>query len=95
MFGYDFMVDDKNGVWLIEVNSSPAMDYSTHITEKLVKEVLQDLAKVIVDYNLASKSNRKDVDTGKFYCLHRGQTTVEKPNTLGLNLCIEGKTIKR
>jgi D-alanine-D-alanine ligase-like ATP-grasp enzyme len=31
MFGYDFMVDDKNGVWLIEVNSSPAMDYSTVI----------------------------------------------------------------
>ena len=29
MFGYDFMVDDKNKVWLIEVNSSPAMDYST------------------------------------------------------------------
>lgn len=29
MFGYDFMVDEKNKVWLIEVNSSPAMDYST------------------------------------------------------------------
>jgi D-alanine-D-alanine ligase-like ATP-grasp enzyme len=29
MFGYDFMIDDKFGVWLIEVNSSPAMDYST------------------------------------------------------------------
>ncbi len=29
MFGYDFMVDDQYNVWLIEVNSSPAMDYST------------------------------------------------------------------
>ena len=29
MFGYDFMIDDDYTVWLIEVNSSPAMDYST------------------------------------------------------------------
>ena len=29
MFGYDFMVDDNFNVWLIEVNSSPSMDYST------------------------------------------------------------------
>lgn len=29
MFGYDFMVDDQGIPWLIEVNSSPAMDYST------------------------------------------------------------------
>ena len=46
MFGYDFMIDEDYHVWLIEVNSSPAMDYSTvncfiinfkHVTEKLVK----------------------------------------------------------
>lgn len=29
MFGYDFMIDDRLTAWLIEVNSSPAMDYST------------------------------------------------------------------
>ncbi len=31
MFGYDFMVDTDFNVWLIEVNSSPCMDYSTVI----------------------------------------------------------------
>lgn len=36
MFGYDFMVDDNFKTWLIEVNSSPAMDYSSEITRKLV-----------------------------------------------------------
>jgi tubulin monoglycylase TTLL3/8 len=76
MFGYDFMVDERLNVWLIEVNSSPAMDYSTvfifitkmykHITEKLVKEVSEDLVKVIVDYGMAGKTARKEVDTGKF-----------------------------
>jgi D-alanine-D-alanine ligase-like ATP-grasp enzyme len=29
MFGYDFMVDENYKVWLIEINSSPSMDYST------------------------------------------------------------------
>lgn len=29
IFGYDFMVDNELKVWLIEVNSSPSMEYST------------------------------------------------------------------
>ncbi len=29
LFGYDFMIDEDFKVWLIQVNSSPSMDYST------------------------------------------------------------------
>ena len=29
VFGYDFMLDAEANPWLIEVNSSPSMDYST------------------------------------------------------------------
>ena len=46
VFGYDFMVDTSFNVWLIEVNSSPSMEYSSPITEKMVKEVLPNLAEI-------------------------------------------------
>lgn len=29
LFGYDLMVDEDCNPWLIEINSSPSMDYST------------------------------------------------------------------
>lgn len=64
LYGFDLMVDDDFNMWLIEVNSSPAMDYSTHVTERLVKLVLEDTVKVVVDYAQAKKKSK--VDTGLF-----------------------------
>jgi len=40
LIGYDFMIDSNLNPWLLEINSSPAMDYSTEVTRKLVKLVL-------------------------------------------------------
>ena len=65
------MIDTNLNTWLIEINSSPAMDYSTvkytqAITEILVKKVMEDIIKVTVDYN-----NNPLADTGDFelcYC---------------------------
>jgi len=70
LFGYDFMIDDKYNTYLLEVNSSPTMEYSTDLTERLVKECLTDTIKVLADYNQAKK--KKGVDTGKWKRLHKG-----------------------
>lgn len=49
LFGYDFMVSADLSVWLIEVNSSPDCSYSTSTTRTLVKGMLDDLVRVVVD----------------------------------------------
>eukprot|EP00747_Dinoflagellata_sp_TGD_P165238 gnl/TRDRNA2_/TRDRNA2_186258_c0_seq1.p1 gnl/TRDRNA2_/TRDRNA2_186258_c0~~gnl/TRDRNA2_/TRDRNA2_186258_c0_seq1.p1 ORF type:complete len:824 (-),score=179.33 gnl/TRDRNA2_/TRDRNA2_186258_c0_seq1:59-2530(-) len=49
LFGYDFMVSSDLSVWLIEINSSPDLSYSTSTTRTLVKAMLEDMMKVVVD----------------------------------------------
>ena len=46
IFGYDFIVDERCGVWLLEVNSSPTMENSTEITAELCAQVQEDTLKV-------------------------------------------------
>ena len=65
------MLDEEFHPWLIEVNSSPSMDYSTAVTERLVKMVLEDTVKVVIDYNKASERRKPDVDTGMWERIYK------------------------
>ena len=65
LVGYDFMIDSNLNPWLIEVNMSPAMDYSTPVTKKLVKMLLQDTGKLI-------NSTKKGSKVGNYSCIYRG-----------------------
>ena len=65
-----------------------------HVTERLVKLVLSDLPKVILDYPKAKK--KKKCDTGGFVLCHKAKMQVEKPlNGLVTNLAIEGKKLTK
>lgn len=74
LYGYDFMLsegsDGRPKVWLIEVNSSPACDYSTPVTTPLVKKMMEDIAKVVVD-----KKSDPGCDTGEWELLQHPFTT--------------------
>ena len=81
------MVDDEYTPWLIEINSSPSMDYSTvylafycdlikkkAITKRLVKSCLTDTVKVIVDYTMDKKKYEKGtkIDVGMWKKIYKG-----------------------
>lgn len=58
------MVDEDLNVWLIEVNSSPCMDYSTHVTAKLCPMVLRDTLRIILDGEHGKLPLDEDNSTG-------------------------------
>ena len=45
------MVDTELNVWMLEVNSSPDMSFSTPVTEKLVSTMMPQLGEIILDGN--------------------------------------------
>ena len=95
LYGYDIMLDELYNPWLIEVNCSPAMDYSTSVTEFMVKEVMMDTIKIMVDYFYAPLKDKNSVDTGNFSLLIRADRTVDRPiQSFGISLVCQGKAIK-
>ena len=72
LFGYDVMFDDEMNIYLIEINASPAMDYSTKITERLVKEMIETLFQIVID----NKDNNEINKIGKFYKIDNGKEEI-------------------
>ena len=63
------MVDTNLNVWLLEVNSSPSMEYSSSITERMVKEVLYNLAD-IANAQLTENGFKTGETNGKFELIY-------------------------
>jgi len=73
MFGYDFMVDTHFNVWLIEVNSSPSMEHSTQVTQRLVNSVLTQVGKMIVECENGTGLKNVGDKCGKFELIYSEQ----------------------
>lgn len=74
---------------------SPSMDYSTHVTEQLVKQCLEDTCKILIDYEIPKTAKGKaKVDTGEYELIYQAQRAVDMPMTsYGLDLTVVGKQI--
>jgi len=94
LFGYDFMLSsggDRPKVWLIEVNSSPACDYSTPVTCPLVKQMMEDTVKIMVDMR-----ENPDTPTGEWeFIQHEHSMHIPNKKNCPLNLEVCGCRVKR
>lgn len=49
LFGYDFILDEDLGLWLIEVNTNPCLELSSPLLAQLIPCMLDDMLKLTVD----------------------------------------------
>ncbi len=91
VYGFDIMIDQNFNPWLIEVNSSPACDYSTEVTESFVKKALPDTLKVILDTDL--HQNLEDINVGGWQCVYNGMTIPKVTVGLGVDLSLKGSQV--
>lgn len=99
LYGFDFMIDDQYNTWLIEINSSPACDYSTKVTERYVQKALVELLNVVLDvreWEAQPKKQRtgEKPDTGGWECIYQGPTLDLPIGSFGADISVKGESVK-
>ena len=63
IFGYDFLIDEKTNVWLIEINTNPCIEESSPLLKQYLYRMIDDSLKLTLDkiysssFNFYQKSN--------------------------------------
>ncbi|CAH1992455.1 unnamed protein product, partial [Acanthoscelides obtectus] len=89
IYGADFMLSEDFRPWLIEINCSPDLSFSTTVTSRLCPQCMEDIIKVVID-----KRRDPNADTGSFEQVYR-QNYPRTPPYLGINLSVRGRKIFR
>ena len=49
IFGYDFLIDEKINVWLIEINTNPCIEESSPLLKMYLYRMIDDSLKLTID----------------------------------------------
>ncbi|CAH1783741.1 unnamed protein product [Owenia fusiformis] len=91
LYGADFMLTEDLRPWLIEINSSPSMEYSARATAKLCPRVLEDTLKVVID-----RKENPSCDVGRFELIHKqNQVPYPNPSWVDSGLIVSGKKVRK
>ncbi|XP_018580241.1 tubulin glycylase 3A-like, partial [Anoplophora glabripennis] len=85
LYGADFMLTEDFKPWLIEINANPALHGSTPITARMCPLVLEDVIKVVVDYDA-----NKSASTGSFELVYEKNLPIDIKNP---NLQVQGTPV--
>lgn len=92
------MVDDAYNTWLIEINSSPACDYSTKVTERYVQKALVELLSVVLDVreweSQPKKQRGEKPNTGGWECIYQGPLLELPAGSFGTDMSLKGEAVK-
>ncbi|KAH1013676.1 hypothetical protein HUJ04_002640 [Dendroctonus ponderosae] len=89
IYGADFMLTEDFTPWLLEVNCSPDLSFSTSVTSRMCPQCMEDIVKVVVD-----KRKDPNADTGLFELIYK-QNYPRTPPYLGMNLSVRGRKVFR
>ena len=68
IFGYDFIIDEKINVWLIEINTNPCIEESSPLLKQYLYRMIDDSLKLTLDkifctcFNYLQQSNVTEVE---------------------------------
>ncbi|KAJ8954421.1 hypothetical protein NQ318_011096, partial [Aromia moschata] len=89
LYGADFMLSEDFKPWLLEINCSPDLSFSTKVTSRLCPQCMEDIVKVVID-----RRRDPNADTGLFQLVYK-QNFPRIPAYLGLNLSVRGRRVFR
>ncbi|CAH1104570.1 unnamed protein product [Psylliodes chrysocephalus] len=88
VYGADFILTEDFIPWLLEINANPALHASTPVTARLCPKLMEDVIKVVVDYE-----RNKSANTGNFEMIYRATGKTDGPCREMKNMSVDGRPL--